>query len=40
MEEGTYLTEQTEELKRRLLVDFFDCQVLVVDIQIQKVLSE
>ena len=35
-----YLTEETKELKRRLLVDFFNGQVLVVAIQIEKVLSE
>ena len=36
----TYLTEKTKELKCRLLVDFFDCQVLVVDVQIQKIFSK
>ena len=34
-----YLTEETEELKCRLLVDFFNCQVFVVDIQIQDIFS-
>ena len=36
----TYFTEKTEEFKGGLLVDFFNCQVLVVDVQIQKVFSK
>ena len=37
---NTYLTEETKEFKCGLLVYVFNCQVFVVNIQIQKILSE